>query len=71
MNLIQTVSIILEKQVTEQEAKDFALEQYGVLASFIRNQVLDKNIQNRNKPKKNTDIILFGSSSKKYLNNKS
>jgi hypothetical protein len=36
MDLIKTVSKILKREVTEQEAKDFALNQYGVLASFIR-----------------------------------
>ena len=36
MNLIQTVSKILKREVTEQEAKDFALNQFGVLTAYIR-----------------------------------
>lgn len=36
MNLVQTVSKILGKEVTEDEAKDFALNQYGVLCAFNR-----------------------------------
>lgn len=34
MNLVQTVSTILKKQVTLEEAKDFAANQYGVLTAF-------------------------------------
>lgn len=36
--LIQAVTNILFKKVTEEEAKDFALKQYGVLATYIRNK---------------------------------
>lgn len=36
MNLVQTVYKILGKEVTEDEAKDFALNQYGVLCAFNR-----------------------------------
>jgi hypothetical protein len=36
MNLIQTVSAILQREVTEEEAKTFALEQFGMLASYLR-----------------------------------
>lgn len=34
MNLQQTVSKILNKEVTEQEAMEFALKQYGTLCAF-------------------------------------
>lgn len=34
MNLIQTVSKILGREVSEDEAKNFALNQYGVLCAF-------------------------------------
>jgi len=36
MNLTQTVSKILNREVTEQEAMEFALNQYGVLTTFNR-----------------------------------
>lgn len=36
MNLTQTVSKILGREVTEQEAMEFALNQYGVLTTFNR-----------------------------------
>lgn len=41
MNLIQTVSKILGKEVTEEEAKDFALTQFGLLASYLRKKEND------------------------------
>jgi len=41
-SLITTVTNILNKKVTEQEAKDFALNQYGVLATYIRQQLIDE-----------------------------
>ena len=36
MNLIQTVSTILQREVTEEEAKTFALEQFGTLSAYLR-----------------------------------
>lgn len=36
MNLVQTVSQILGRTITEDEAKEFALNQYGVLTAFNR-----------------------------------
>lgn len=36
MTLIQTVTQIIGKPVTETEAKDFALNNFGLLATFIR-----------------------------------
>jgi hypothetical protein len=35
MTLQQTVSVILKKEVTLEEAKDFAANQFGVLTAFI------------------------------------
>lgn len=36
MNLIDTVSVILSHDVTEKAAKDFAKDQFGVLATYLR-----------------------------------
>jgi hypothetical protein len=36
MNLKQTVSEILQKEVTEAEAQKFASQQFGVLCAYIR-----------------------------------
>lgn len=36
--LVQAVTNILFKKVTEDEAKEFALKQYGVLSAYIRNK---------------------------------
>ena len=36
MNLQETVSEIQRREVSIEEAKDFAYEQYGVLCAFIR-----------------------------------
>lgn len=36
MNLTQTVSKILEKEVTKEEAKTFALEQFGTLSAYLK-----------------------------------
>ena len=36
MNLVQTVAKILGRDVSEDEAKEFALNQYGVLTTFNR-----------------------------------
>jgi len=44
MNLTQTVSKIFEKEVTEEEAKTFALEQFGVLSAYLRQ--VDKECSN-------------------------
>jgi hypothetical protein len=38
MNLQETVSEILKRPVSIDEAKQFALDQYGVLAAFIEKQ---------------------------------
>jgi hypothetical protein len=43
MNLVAAVSTILNKQVTEEEAKDFALNQFGTLMSFMRKGYLKEN----------------------------
>ena len=44
MNLTQTVSKILNKEVTEEEAKTFASEQFGTLSTYLRQ--LDKDCSN-------------------------
>lgn len=36
MNLIETIGAILQREVTEEEAKDFAMKQFGTLSSYIR-----------------------------------
>lgn len=37
-NLISTVTTILNKRVTEEEAKQYALNNYGILATYIRQE---------------------------------
>lgn len=37
-NLISTVTNILNKKVTEEEAKQYALNNYGILATYIRQE---------------------------------
>jgi hypothetical protein len=43
MNLVQTVSKILDREVSEEEAKDFALNQYGVLTTFNKKWEMEVN----------------------------
>lgn len=38
MNLQETVSKLLNKDVSIEEAKDFALDQFGVLTAYIKSQ---------------------------------
>lgn len=35
-NLVNVVSTILNREVTEHEAKEFALNQFGLLCAYIR-----------------------------------
>ena len=42
MTLTTTVTNILCKRVTDEQAKQFALDNYGVLATYIRGQLIDK-----------------------------
>lgn len=52
--LTSTVTNILHKRVTEEQAKDYALNHFGELCTYIRNQQLDKyNI----KPKNSTKMV--------------
>ena len=44
MDLTQTVSKILNKEVTKEQAKTFALEQFGTLSAYFRQ--LDINTSN-------------------------
>ncbi len=63
MNLQQTVSTIQGQAVTEEEAKEFALNQFGVLSAFIRNKYLDGIITARNRKKR-----VFGTKKKSENN---
>jgi len=40
-SLTATVTNILYRRVTEEEAKQFALDNYGVLATYIRQQFVN------------------------------
>ena len=42
MTLTTAVTNILCKRVTDEQAKQFALDNYGVLATYIRGQLIDK-----------------------------
>lgn len=41
MTLTTTVTNILCRRVTDEEAKEFALNNYGILATYIRQQFVD------------------------------
>lgn len=43
MNLQDTVSVILKKEVTEEEAKRFANDQFGVLAAYLKEDLKQEN----------------------------
>ncbi len=45
MTLTTTVTNILSKRVTEEEAKQFALDNYGILATYIRQQAYAKLVK--------------------------
>ena len=42
MTLTTTVTNLLNKKVTDEQAKTFALENYGVLATYIRQEFINK-----------------------------
>ena len=42
MTLTTAVTNILCKRVTDEQAKQFALDNHGVLATYIRGQLIDK-----------------------------
>lgn len=50
-SLVSAVTNILHKRVTEEEAKDFALNQYGVLATYIRSEFINE-LKNQNENEK-------------------
>lgn len=50
MTLITAVTNILCKRVTEKEAQEFALNQYGVLATYIRQEFI-KSLKTKNDAK--------------------
>jgi len=65
--LTTTVSNILGYEVTDTIAKNWALKNYGQLATHIRNEFLD-SVKSRKKTKKKLkEIKVFGTISKKYL----
>lgn len=65
--LTTTVSNILGYEVTDTIAKNWALNNYGQLATHIRNEFLD-SVKVRKKTKKELKKIkVFGTISKKYL----
>lgn len=47
MTLQQTVSKILKKKVSVRRAQLFAVEEYGVLAAYIRNQAVQEILKYR------------------------
>jgi hypothetical protein len=55
MTLTATVEAILKRKVTEEEAKDFALNQWGVLISYVR----ENHFEIRYSPPVNLDDIPF------------
>jgi len=64
--LVQSVTNILLKPVTEQEAKDFALNQYGVLCAYIRNKQISKMTEIKSKKPLNNKITFNFRSTKKH-----
>ena len=42
MTLTTTVTNLLNKRVTDEQAKQFALDNYGVLATYIRQEFINK-----------------------------
>jgi hypothetical protein len=51
MTLTKTVTNILNKKVTEEQAKQFALDNYGILATYIRQQTIEGIMRERSKSK--------------------
>ena len=51
MNLTTAVTNILNKKVTEEQAKQFALDNYGLLATYIRQKMLEKIMRESAKSK--------------------
>ena len=51
-NLVSAVTNILHKRVTEEEAKDFVLNQFGVLASYLRNEFIENLKKQENEKSK-------------------
>lgn len=47
MNFQETISAMLKREVTEEEAKKIAIEQFGMLTTFIRENDKEKeNLKN-------------------------
>jgi hypothetical protein len=51
MTLTATVTNILHKRVTDEQAKQFALDNYGILATYIRQQFISGLKETKNKKK--------------------
>lgn len=51
MTLTTAVTNILNKKVTDEYAKQFALDNYGILATYIRQQMLQGIMKERVKSK--------------------
>jgi hypothetical protein len=64
MTLTQTVTNILNKRVTDQEAKMFAFYNYGILATYIRGQLIDDIMKQRKEGEKT--VGNYGSSKKSF-----
>ena len=59
MTLTTAVTNILCKRVTEQEAKQFALDNYGVLAAYIRHQFVAGIIKKDSKQQGKLKILPY------------
>jgi hypothetical protein len=51
MTLTTTVTNILHKRVTDDQAKQFALDNYGILATYIRQQFISSLKSGKTKKK--------------------
>lgn len=51
MTLVEVVSKIVREKVTEDQAKDFALDNYGILATYIRQQFVESIIYKKDERK--------------------
>jgi hypothetical protein len=51
MTLTTTVTNLLNKRVTDEQAKQFALDNYGILATYIRQQFISGLKETKNKKK--------------------
>lgn len=52
MNLQQTVSKLLNREVSLEEAKDFANDQFGLISAYLESKIKPKNSKPLAKPTK-------------------